>query len=89
MAALNSFLKSFVPKEGRHEQESHLQDVVIECAKFGYVVFSQPAELIWQFKAGKEAEMYIVTCPGLEKVSDNYGVSCEPAVVVAPELHEM
>lgn len=89
VAALNTFLGAFVPKEGRQEQENHLQGVVIECAKFGYAIMSQPAEFIWQFNAEREVGTYIVTCPGLEKVSDHYGVSFEPVVVVAPELHKI
>lgn len=89
IASLNKFLEAFVPKEGRQEQENHLQDVVIECAKFGYIIFSQPAEIAWQFEADKEAGTYIVTCPGLEKVRDQYGVSCARAVIVAPELQKI
>lgn len=89
VTALNTFLEPFVPKEGRSEQETHLLDVVVECAKFGYTVFSQPAEFLWQFKAEKEVGTYVVVCPGLDKISDNYGVSCQPAVVVAPELHQI
>lgn len=78
-----------MPKEGRTEQGNHLQDVVMECARFGYAVFSQPAEFTWQFYAEKEAGTYLVICPGLEKVSDNHGVSCRPAVVVAPKIYKI
>lgn len=83
-----------MPKEGRAEQENHLQEVVLECAKFGYIVFSQPAEMIWQFQFRAEEETagdaYIVTCPGLDRISEHSGASCDkPAVVVAPELQKI
>lgn len=89
VASLNRFLEAFVPKEGRCEQENHLREVVIECARFGYTVFSQPAEIAWKFEAERGAGTYIVTCPGLEKVTDHHGISCVPATIVAPELQKI
>lgn len=87
VTGLNAFLNAFVTKEDRFHQESHLQDVVLECARFGYVVFSQPAEFLWQFKSEGEGE--IVVCPGLEKTSNNHGVDCTPEIVATPELQKI
>lgn len=69
----------------RADQEKHLMGVVLECTKLGYMVLSQPAEYVYDFVSPDEKE--VVVCPGLQKVSDDYGVECQPETVVAPERH--
>ncbi|KAI0016116.1 hypothetical protein F4780DRAFT_773103 [Xylariomycetidae sp. FL0641] len=72
--ALNSFLEPFVTgdREGRYEQENHLREVIVECATFGYLLFSQPAEYRFVF-GGTGKQNTIVVCPGLDKVTDEDG----------------
>ncbi|ROW09572.1 hypothetical protein VMCG_02512 [Cytospora schulzeri] len=65
VAAMNNFLGAFVDEQSKYHQESHLQDVVLECARFGYMILSQPAEMEWRFDTGNAEEL--VLCPGLEK----------------------
>lgn len=84
VTALNKFLSIFVDDKTLNEQESHLQGVAVECAKFGYVIFSQPAEFAWKFEA--EGDKEIVLCPGLEKVTDDQGLRCTPDTLSAPEV---
>ncbi|KAH7126110.1 hypothetical protein EDB81DRAFT_663142 [Dactylonectria macrodidyma] len=75
--ALNTFLHYFVGADGvrRDEQTSHLQAVIIECTKLGYVLLSQPSD--WQFVFGTDhpgsGRSSLVVCPGLEKLSHGDG----------------
>ncbi|KUI56838.1 hypothetical protein VP1G_04211 [Cytospora mali] len=55
VAAMKSFLGPFV--EEKSGQECHLQDVVLECARFGYMVLSQPADLEWKFETGNTEDL--------------------------------
>lgn len=87
VAAMNKFLGVFVDEQNRDYQEAHLQDIALECAKFGYVIFSQPAEFVWEFEA--EVEKEIVVCPGLVKMTDNQGIKCAPVTVVTPEIQQV
>lgn len=84
---MDGLLGAFVDKEAKYNQESHLQDVVLECAKFGYIVLSQPAELEWKLDTGDAEEL--VLCPGLEKVSDNQGAKCKAEVICPPEVYRV
>lgn len=84
---VNKFLGAFVADKNRQHQEDHLQDVVLECAKLGYAIFSQPAEFTWDF--GSEGGRDIVLCPGLVKVSDSHGVRCQPEMTITPEVHRV
>lgn len=43
VTALNDALGAFVDRKTRVRQEGHLLEVVLERAKLGYMVFSQPA----------------------------------------------
>ncbi|KAI0481271.1 hypothetical protein GGR56DRAFT_629641 [Xylariaceae sp. FL0804] len=72
--ALNKFLEPFraEDREGRYEQENHLREVIVECAAFGYLIFSQPSEYSFRFDLGGHQNA-IVTCPGLVKISDEEG----------------
>lgn len=87
MIALNEFLGAFLNEETRIHQEQHLQEVALECTKFGHAVLSQPAEYIYNF--GSEDERELVVCPGLEKISNNNGDGCVPETVAAPEKHSI
>lgn len=84
---MNGFLGAFVDEKAKDDQESHLQDVALECARFGYMILSQPAEMVWRFETGNAEEL--VLCPGLEKVSDSHGVWCAPEVICPPEVHRV
>ncbi|KAK8139360.1 hypothetical protein PG984_002740 [Apiospora sp. TS-2023a] len=67
---LNRFLDAFVARKG--EQEAHLRQVLVECAQFGYLLFSQRAEYRIAYD-GRQGGGGIVVCPGLERVSDGEG----------------
>jgi hypothetical protein len=72
--ALNQFLEPFVIPDhaSRYQQSTHLQAVIYECTKLGYVVFSQPGE--WAF-AHRPAEggNCLVTCAGVQKLRNKDG----------------
>ncbi|KAB5580557.1 hypothetical protein GE09DRAFT_1168006 [Coniochaeta sp. 2T2.1] len=82
--ALDAFLAPFVL--GPDRQKSHLEAVIAECTKFGYVLLSQPSE--WAFvhvpdRLGQAA----VVCAGLVKLSDKDGRRYgSPFQVVAPKV---
>lgn len=86
VTAANKVLAAFVSKEHSIHQEKHLQDVALECAKFGYVIISQPAEFVWEFRSDEERG--VAVCPGLEKVADDQGRTCIPETVATPEIHQ-
>ncbi|KAL6691291.1 hypothetical protein J3F84DRAFT_387276 [Trichoderma pleuroticola] len=84
--SLNNFLNGFVIPGQSSRQASHLQQVAVECAKLGYVLFSHPID--WRFifeEAGNRAgdERAVIICPGLEKCSDRDGNPCRPPRRVA------
>lgn len=87
---LNRFLEPFVlrGRERSYEQESHLQQVLTECARFGYVLFSQPSE--YRFDYDDQGRLGgIVVCPGLERVSDEEGWGyMTPQVLAAPVIED-
>lgn len=89
VAELNIFLGAFINEQSQKHQKCHLQDVILECARFGYVVLSQPAEMGWIFDPGNDDAEELVVCPGLEKVSDSQGVGCAPEVICPPEVHRV
>jgi hypothetical protein len=87
---LNDFLKLFVTQDpaSQQDQMNHLQAVILECTKLGYVVLSQPSD--WRFVFSNSNSITksrrIVVCPGLERLSHNDGTRCRsPKEVVAPE----
>ncbi|RYP21046.1 hypothetical protein DL765_002453 [Monosporascus sp. GIB2] len=89
--ALNHFLEAFVSgdREVRYEQENHLREVIVECATFGYLLFSQPSEFRSSY-GDEDNSRGIVTCPGLEKVSDQGGRRCaSPQMLVPPAVEGM
>ncbi|KAK6853860.1 hypothetical protein PG995_010672 [Apiospora arundinis] len=83
---LNRFLEPFVVRgrELNYEQENHLSQVLVECARFGYLLFSQPAEYRFNYDShGRRGG--VVVCPGLERVADGEGRQySKPQVLSAP-----
>lgn len=59
---LNAFLHHFVGTS-HSAQTDHLQAVIIECTKLGYVILSQPQDWRFVFEKGNS----VVVCPGLDK----------------------
>lgn len=86
VTALNKAIGSFVDEDSSQEQEEHLRDVALECAKFGYVILSQPAAYVYRF-ASFDVHKEIVVCPGLDKVTDEHGAQCIAQVVAGPGVH--
>ncbi|QPC79643.1 hypothetical protein HYE68_010395 [Fusarium pseudograminearum] len=88
---LNTFLQLFVAQDSasRQEQTNHLQDVILECTRLGYVLLSQPGD--WGFifdskTTPKDRTRRIVVCPGLERLSHNNGTRYgSPKEVAAAE----
>ncbi|KAK8867493.1 hypothetical protein PGQ11_006071 [Apiospora arundinis] len=83
---LNRFLQAFVVpgRELNYEQEDHLRQVLAECARFGYLLFSQPAEYRFNYE-GHGRRGGIVVCPGLERVADGEGRQfSKPQVLSVP-----
>ncbi|KAF4437011.1 hypothetical protein FACUT_5917 [Fusarium acutatum] len=87
---LNQFLEIFVTQDpaSQQDQMKHLQAVILECTKLGYVVLSQPSD--WGFVFSNSTPITksrrIVVCPGLERLSHTDGTRYRsPKEVVAPE----
>ncbi|RTE83396.1 hypothetical protein BHE90_002049 [Fusarium euwallaceae] len=81
---LNTFLRFFAPQDaaGSQAQTSHLQDVILECTKLGYILLSQPSD--WRFVFSDKQSRRVVVCPGLEKLSHSDGTRYRsPREVVA------
>ena len=62
----------------------HLQAVAVECAKFGYVLFSHPADWTTIYVEEASSGRSLVVCPGLDKISDVSGEKRSPVRVVDP-----
>lgn len=87
---LNQFLEMFAAKEpaSQQDQMNHLQAVILECTKLGYVVLSQPSDLRFVFSNSTPIakSRRVVVCPGLERLSQNDGTRYRsPKEVAAPE----
>jgi len=71
----------------RSQQRSHLQAVIGETTKFGYVLLSQPSE--WRFVHALSQQTggrVAVVCAGLIKVTDKDGTPYQaPKQVIAPQ----
>lgn len=87
---LNQFLGVFVTQDtaSLQDQMNHLQAVILECTKLGYVVLSQPSD--WGFVFSNSTSITksrrILVCPGLERLSQNDGTRYRsPKEIVAPE----
>ncbi|KAM5352024.1 hypothetical protein ACJ41O_004747 [Fusarium nematophilum] len=70
---LNALLHFFVAQDpaSHQNQTSHLQAVILECTRLGYVLISQPSD--WRFMFGTAQSRAVVVCPGLEKLSHSDG----------------
>ncbi|KAI1393153.1 uncharacterized protein F4822DRAFT_383679 [Hypoxylon trugodes] len=90
--SLNSFLEPFVAgdRQDRYEQENHLREVIVECATFGYLIFSQPSEYRFRFDSGVRPD-HIVIFPGLDRISDEEGHRYPPPAqpVAIPVVEHM
>lgn len=93
-AALETFLRPFVhTDQTRMEmQREHLQAVILEFAKFGWLVMSQPGD--WHFKYGQgrgnSGVRMLVIFPGLDKLSGKDGKLYQsPHQVVAPVVTQV
>jgi len=66
--ALNSFLHHFVAQNeaSRNAQVDHLEGIIIECTKLGYVLLSQPRDWRFVFESGSHDTW--VVCAGLDKL---------------------
>lgn len=89
--SLNTFLHYFVaPDEAsRQEQTNHLQAVIVECTKLGYVLLSQPSDWQFVFKGGgvNTRQPGVVVCAGLDKLGPPNGSRySSPRRVVEPVL---
>ncbi|KAK8137318.1 hypothetical protein PG984_005258 [Apiospora sp. TS-2023a] len=97
--SLVDFLGPFVAVDevSQTKQKSHLQAIAFECAKFGYLLLSQPRE--WQFLYHEQAtasqgkgrgggQHEVVLHPGLQKLGVQGGSNKRggPQVVVAPMI---
>ena len=86
--ALSTFLGYFVARDegSMFQQQRHLQDVITECTKLGYVLLSQPSE--WRFvhvPTQPTAGPVAVVCAGLAKVTSKDGTPYPtPQQVIAP-----
>ena len=87
-SALDTFLGYFVSGDSG-QQKAHLQAVIAEIAKLGYVLLSQPSE--WRFVhdagVGGGRNGVAVVCAGLVKVTSRDGTRYPtPQQVVAPVI---
>jgi hypothetical protein len=72
----------------QRNQTKHLQDVIVECTKLGYIVLSQPSDwgFVFSYDSSMDKSHRIVVCPGLEKLSHTNGMRYRsPMEVAAPE----
>ena len=83
---LQEYLVHFVRIEDGHsidEQQADLANIVRQCVKFGYEVFSHPTD--WEFTYPQQGlEQNVVVEPGLLKRSTNDGELCRPSRVLLP-----
>lgn len=88
--ALKQFLLFFIREDRRqaYEKDHNLQMIILECARLGYVLFSQPAEFRWMYQKHSGSKAYkLIAFPGLEKLRDEGGWHYnEPVTVMAPIL---
>ncbi|KAH8898752.1 hypothetical protein GQ53DRAFT_836811 [Thozetella sp. PMI_491] len=81
-SSLSRYLRPFVDPSEATKQTTHLQQVIMECTKYGYVVFSQPGEYRFVFETHQRE---LVTHPGLELVRDEQGKRLStPITILAP-----
>ncbi|KID69035.1 uncharacterized protein G6M90_00g054020 [Metarhizium brunneum] len=75
--ALNPFLRIFVETDPDviRQQGAHLEAVIVECTKLGYVLLSHPCDwgLVTKVAPNKQGVTGLVVEAGLEKLSDRDG----------------
>ncbi|KLU86259.1 hypothetical protein MAPG_05275 [Magnaporthiopsis poae ATCC 64411] len=87
-AALDRFLAAFVAPQKSGQQQGHLNDLLMECAKFGYLLLSQPGEFSLrqaaEYQPGQSKD-HLVVCPGLVKTGNEQGEVYNPSrTLLAP-----
>ncbi|KAK7439287.1 hypothetical protein Landi51_11264 [Colletotrichum acutatum] len=94
VAALHSFLQPFLlaDQARQKEQTDHLQAVISECARFGWLIMSQPSN--WHFTYGLSQEnsgiRMLVIFPGLDKLGGKDGkMYRSPHQIVAPVVAQI
>jgi hypothetical protein len=88
---LNRFLATFVAgsRDEQYEQENHLREVIVQCATFGYLLFSQPSEYQFRYDCDNK-QNGVVVWPGLRKISGEDGVRYDfPQSLVAPVIESI
>ncbi|KAM0745362.1 hypothetical protein ACQRIT_000746 [Beauveria bassiana] len=66
--SLNTFLRFFVDKQHQQQQVDHLQAVIEECAKLGFMLFSHPCDWAFIFDPDPVRGGVVVVEAGLRKV---------------------
>ncbi|KAH6886259.1 hypothetical protein B0T10DRAFT_539307 [Thelonectria olida] len=85
-AALNTAIGHFIDPAQRAGQMENLQAVLLDVAKFGYVLLSQPTDWGFVYEANHGREFVLVLRPGLQKLSHRDGRPySSPPLVVAPD----
>lgn len=92
-AALDRFLAVFVGRQKSAQQQSHLHDLLMECAKFGYLLLSQPGEFSLRQAAEDQPGQnkgHLVMCPGLVKTGNEQGEAYNPSrTLLAPAMEQI
>jgi hypothetical protein len=71
-------------------QKQHLEGVIVECAKFGYSLFSHPCEWQFTFRPISADRRAVVVVPGLEKLSNKEGSIYDTVqVIVQPVVFHL
>jgi len=91
VSALNTVLCHFVSSEpGKFQaQTEHLESVMMEFAKFGHILLSQPSDwrLIYEASMAGVGQRAVIVCAGLEKLSHRDGRPYgSPHLVEAPRI---
>ncbi|SPJ84069.1 uncharacterized protein FTOL_10585 [Fusarium torulosum] len=90
-SALNTVLYHFVSSDPgkRQAQTEHLEGVMMEFAKFGHILLSQPSDwrLIYDTSTAGVGQRSVIVCAGLEKMSHRDGRPYgSPQLVEAPRV---
>ncbi|CAI4219404.1 unnamed protein product [Parascedosporium putredinis] len=64
--------------EGRLQQVEHLKAVILEIAKLGYIILSQPSEWEFSHREDLRGQGTFVFSPGLAKTRDREGRAYQP-----------